>query len=1258
MIEIEIQFPSGRSETRRLSKSQPLSIGRHKSNDIVIDDDGVGMMHGRISWNRKQYEIAAAGLDGIDVNGKLVRTAAIAPGDVIRIGSVDLIVGGSTKAKSAQGGQSAPAPMKLPPDEDDDEVYSLKPPDENDAPLPSLKSPKSPRSSQGPKSARQEDGPDWDGEWDPLADSFSDEPLDLAADDSGSSPEARVEILDAESDEEDRAMSAPDVDQLPPESYDSLFADEDADEEFDHSLERPSYSPPSAPPLRTREDRTAADPQARERRKAAPSRTAADPARRSADDPSTDRLRARLRSRSTRPGEQDILTSPLVLGLGGGAMVLLLLAGIFYFIIVRETVQRDFDAAREEMNQGKYAQAIVSWENFLERYPYHEYAQEARYALGQSRIEREISGSAAEWGRGLQQLNEFIDQYRDDPRFRDQHGQVRDFAQRIALGAAQTAQQTKQRDLLAVSAEAAKILDRFSPSDAPPAPTQKQIQDELKTAEAAVLKQEVLDKSLAAMNQALAQDDPLKALRARQDLLQRYPELINHRDLTSALQKTLQAERQLVAVDEQPREALTEEWPAAFGEPLTLMLHARAQSDEASVGRIVFTVAKGCCYAVDSVTGEAVWKRVIGMDPPFFPTPMTTSRPAVLVFDANSLDLLLLDRADGSLMWRQPIGEPISGPPLVKDAQIFLPTRGGSLLRISLETGRLAERLQFPQQLLAPPVPASDEEHLVIAGDEGVLYTVSTHPLECRQVSNLDHRAGSVSAPLMAMGRLILMIENDRSDSCLLHALELGEGGSLQQVAEARLQGHVRDAPILRGRQLVVPSSGERIVALTVSDDANQQTLTRIAAHQVETETPGPIHLSAGPDGQLWMSGSALRKFQVTADSITPEPNPIGGGISAQPLETIGRDLYVGRRFLFCDAVAFSRVDRETMAPRWKTIAGAGILAWTSSMNGALIAVTESGGLFYVSGNDLAGRGFKQRADLELELDERLREPLRARQLDDGRLAVSCGGSKPRLWLINRQGRIDQQIDLDQPLDAPPVVLAGGLILPLPGRLRMHGSAANQVEDYLLPIQQDAAVQWQAVQALDDQQLIVLDSTGRIARLQLRRDPVPHLAEAVSLDLDAPVDHGITVRDGSILLADSHGRLQWLAAADMQTISEAALDAVPSNAPWRVGDCVYVETAQTHLHCFEADEELRPAWTLPLEGAGLAGPPLLLGEQLLLAKRDGELIIVEADAGKVLRRERVPQPLSHAAFEVDSRILVPSIDGSLYDVGAIQEVDQ
>ena len=60
------------------------------------------------------------------------------------------------------------------------------------------------------------------------------------------------------------------------------------------------------------------------------------------------------------------------------------------------------------------------------------------------------------------------------------------------------------------------------------------------------------------------------------------------------------------------------------------------------------------------------------------------------------------------------------------------------------------------------------------------------------------------------MRHLLLLAENDRQKSCPLRVFDTAhEDQKPAEVATQRVSGHVRNSPVLRGKELFVPSSRE-----------------------------------------------------------------------------------------------------------------------------------------------------------------------------------------------------------------------------------------------------------------------------------------------------------------------------------------------------------------------------------------------------------------------------------------------------------------
>ncbi len=163
------------------------------------------------------------------------------------------------------------------------------------------------------------------------------------------------------------------------------------------------------------------------------------------------KLKERLRPRAVRPGEQDVLQSPVVLGLFGGTLLLLLVGGILWFIIGRQSSQKAFDTAQSALDEGRYAQAILLFQDFENVYPTHKLLPKARIGEGKAKILKHISGAAPDWPNGLKELQNFIRDFKDEEEYENVKDDLRKYSREIATGSAKTAAQLRERSLLEIA---------------------------------------------------------------------------------------------------------------------------------------------------------------------------------------------------------------------------------------------------------------------------------------------------------------------------------------------------------------------------------------------------------------------------------------------------------------------------------------------------------------------------------------------------------------------------------------------------------------------------------------------------------------------------------------------------------------------------------------------------------------------------------------------------------------------------------------
>jgi outer membrane protein assembly factor BamB/uncharacterized Zn finger protein (UPF0148 family)/pSer/pThr/pTyr-binding forkhead associated (FHA) protein len=1190
LARLEIRDANGTVVSRDLSKSQPTLFGRHISNDIVIDEEGVGSLHGRISWNGSAFELTAAGRDGIDVNGTLVKQRTLDDDDIIRIGTFDilfLLEEPSAPFKKSDTGsglslkreRSADRPLDL--DELHDELDQIERRRQGGAGDTGVK--------QGSQTVQSGEPPRRDSD-----EGFEQSPP--------TSELTLAEIVD-----EATADEGP----LANDQQEFSESDESSSGEMEVAGEGPVTS------LRT------------------------------------------MFAKNERLKEQTVMRSPLILGLGGGGLLLAIVAAVFWFLIGRERVHREFSDAEKDVKQAQYAAAIPKLEEFIKAHPNHalsEGPQGARVLLGKSRIEKELVGAPA-FANALKALQDFIAEHREAKYFADLNEDLVVFAKKIALEAPKTAAVNKQRDLLKISTEAEELMVRYSPPDAPPEEAKKEIAKAREDAESAILKAAVLDEALASMNESLKKESPFDAVAARQKLIVRYRDLEADRRIDTALRKALELAKKLSVREDIPSNVQTDDPATSLPKPLTLAVRTRALSDEPSANRVVFAIGQDSCFAADSITGEPLWRRTVGSNTPFFPVPVETSRSGVLLFDTMQNQLLLLDRRTGELAWRQTLN-PAVGPPLVVQGQIYLPAVEGCLYRIDADSGRVTSRLKFPQTLVAPPLPTSDGQHILVIGDSEFVYTVKLDPLECKLVTQTGHQAGTIAAAPLMMGQHLLLAENDRATSARLRAINASNPDQrLSDVAEVRVEGHIRDDMILRGNRLYVVSAGPRLSVFNVSDDKNQRTLSPVAVLQIPTGHAGAAHLAAGADDQIWLAVGALRKVQLKTDVLQLDQQAIAFGQSTQPIQMIGRNLYVGRQLPIGQAVHLTQADGESMQSNWRTVVGASILAANFGTDGQLVCVTEGADTFLLSANELANGGFRIRSEQQLKLPENALQPLQAVPLSEGRTAVWTNGPDGKLWVIGPSALQQAEIPLAQALDCPPLRFAGGMLLPLPGKLKLVSPTGSSLsDDFLAPVntnEEGPARKWKHLLAIDDDTLLVIDSAGKWAKLQYRTGEKKFFQSTASNSFPQPVDVTPTLHNGRLITADAAGTLRVFDVTTMERRAEIPLGKPASKPLWVAEPLLLAEVARQELVAFDAAQPQQKLWSLKLDAAGVVGRPALIGDALIAVQQSGEILRINAKSGQVEQKLPLGQIATLGPIRLSNLLVVLTADGSLRHVESL-----
>ncbi|HUQ72195.1 MAG TPA: PQQ-binding-like beta-propeller repeat protein, partial [Planctomycetaceae bacterium] len=965
-----------------------------------------------------------------------------------------------------------------------------------------------------------------------------------------------------------------------------------------------------------------------------------------------------LQGGRVRPGEQEVFKSPIILGLTGGGIVLLLIAATIYLLMGRESAIRLFDVASTDLAEGRFVESIENYEKFVALYPRHTNAETAKVNIGRARVQRELAGGSPAWSNAWDSLNEFVREFRNTPGYQELRPIVLDFSERIAVGAAKTAETTRDRKLLPISREAAALLERTADQETPLDGILSKIRDATDKANAAIARQDARDAAVKVMQAAIAGGRAIDALSERDRLLRSYPMYATDKGVQTVLNEALAQAKSTVTSWEPGPAAQPAPEPAVMTSVLPAF-HQRSRTDEASLGQTVWVLAQDSCYAVDTVTGEIVWRRAIGGDPAF-PPGITRGSPAGwLLFDRRTGELVHCRSDNGQTLWRLALPAPPRGAPLVEQGQIYLATADRKLLRIDQETGALTSGLQFAQDVIGPPTVDAAGDHLFLTGSRGLIYALSMRPLECVAVTFTDHAEGAIAAPLVTLGQLLLVCQNDRPEQSRLRVFNASEPTKpLPAVDDQSIAGAVFDPPVLRGPQLVVPSQGERLTAFVVNDDPGRMGLTKVGDYRVQDAYGGPMRVLLGPDQQFWMSSTAFRRFKIEADSISMDPTPVAVGLTSQPLQVVAETFFVARRLPFGEAVQFTNVDRDRMSGTWRTAVGARPRLILGSDSGPVAIVTDSGFVYTVGANRLASGGTELRGGFSLELSPALAEPLLIGPLSDGRAVIAAGGEVLQCWIVEANGRVGTPFKLTKAVERPPVLLDAGLVLPLSGRLQVRPLTGNaKYEDWRAPADGNAPPVWEHVIRTSGDELLAADANGRWRRLQLRGGDVPHLAEVVHVDYAPPAKLSPVFVGESLLMADIQHTLRKLA---VRTLDEQSKRDFPDGLRGiaSVDDQSALVWDDRVLRMVDLEKDFADRWTVDLEGLSPVGSPVVRGSQAWLGCTNGTVLILDLTTCKVLSRLATPQALSLGVIAIQGAPWAVAVDGTLYRLSVTAEAQQ
>ncbi|QDV37046.1 outer membrane protein assembly factor BamB family protein [Tautonia plasticadhaerens] len=913
------------------------------------------------------------------------------------------------------------------------------------------------------------------------------------------------------------------------------------------------------------------------------------------------------------PGEERVLSSPVVIVLGLTVVLMISLGFGLYGIIREMSADRAYSRANESMENAEYRNAIERFDAYLDSYPGHEHASDARVRSAMSRVRQFTTGGNPAWASALEAAGSMFEGTRQEPAFDDSRADLASAVMEIITGLIDRAGRLADAEALSQAEAAIALHDRVGGSAATLARDRNGVADELEGARASVTKSRHRAEALAAMDAGLRAGDPEATYDARDSLVVRHPDLADDPEVVSRLRSANELLRKETSVEADRIRASTEPRPDPLGPPTSLVLRSTLEPADGD-GSLAFAVADGLAYGIDPDHGAPVWHVPVGLDCPFPPVPIPGAGGDVLVVDARHDDLVRLDGADGRLVWRQKLGGPVADPPLILGNQIAQGTIEGRLLLFNVSTGERQGAVDLGRRLSRTPVSDELGRYYYVLGHSAVAFVIRRDPLECVAVEYIGHQSGAAACPPARLGKYFIVAENDRPDSGRWSIFQIGEDGTSLRLRQ-RLDhlGWTWETPPSSGQVIWSATDRGGISSYAIGPYEQEDPFKLIARTVAEGSRLGPTFAYARTDRELWVASARSALYQLDAEQGKISSGwtlSQAGAATAPPQVVEGRMILTQQPELGRGASLWC-VEPRSGSVAWRTLLGS---PWPTPAE----PTPDGRGLDTLSGDgrrlllpieSIEAGGFVQEM-LPRPGDRRL--PVgRLRRLEAGDVTLILPPAEADHLYVRGDGPGDlTRVVLPSPLAASPMVWGGNLLVPgVDGRAYLVDprTGGPQADPLLPSFTGDGPLRWLDPALLDGDAVALADRDGTVRRLVREDGGRPSLMVEVEVDLNQELVAPPGSTMDTVILATADGWIRALAARDLSPAGAWELDAPLALGPYTdaaTGTVVVADASGKVIAFGPGGERL---WTIDLEGDTLAGPPSIGGDEVWLLTLGGTL---------------------------------------------------
>jgi hypothetical protein len=235
-----------------------------------------------------------------------------------------------------------------------------------------------------------------------------------------------------------------------------------------------------------------------------------------------------------------------------------------------------------------------------------------------------------------------------------------------------------------------------------------------------------------------------------------------------------------------------------------------------------------------------------------------------------------------------------------------------------------------------------------------------------------------------------------------------------------------------------------------------------------------------------------------------------------------------------------------------------------------------------------------------------------------------------------------------------PLLVAGGLLVPTKtGQIALLSldSGDNLVLPFHPQLRAGVEINWQRPALSSADEFVIADDQLNIYRIGIVETGGAHLEALEQVAVPEQITSPLAVLDNNVFAAIQRSDSDAILCFSLPRLREEANVPLKGRVTWgpeRVGNVVLVATDAEGLVAF--DGQRQQMWNAPLPYGPLAGSPLVVDGDWILASKSGVLWRIGSADGKELAHTEINEPLGGGPVRAGDRLWVPGADGTLYRV--------